>query len=76
MARIGPHLAGVGAVVALALLMAGDLSGWAESTAPASAGAKPNEKVAEKEKAVEKAAHKPLPAVHAPVPLPLSLIHI
>jgi len=72
MARIGPHLAGVGAVVALALLMAGDLSGWAESTAPASAGAKPNEKVAEKEKAVEKAAHKPLPAVHAPVPLPLA----
>jgi soluble lytic murein transglycosylase len=56
------------AVAALALLLAGDLGGWAESNTPASSGERPKEKT--QEKAVEKAAAKPLPAAHAPIPLP------
>jgi soluble lytic murein transglycosylase len=66
MARTGPHLAVSGAVAALALLLAGDPSGRAESSTPASAGEKPKAQ----EKAVEKAAAKPLPAAHIPIPLP------
>jgi soluble lytic murein transglycosylase len=51
MARNAPHLAGIGAVMALALLMAGDLSGWAESAA------KPKEKAQE----TGQGAHSPIP---------------
>jgi soluble lytic murein transglycosylase len=61
MARNGPHSAGIGAVVALALLMAGDVSGRAESTAPAGTAAKPKEKVQEKGQEKGQAAHIPLP---------------
>jgi soluble lytic murein transglycosylase len=66
MARTGPHLAVIGAVAALALLLAGDPSGRAESSTPAGAGERPKAQ----EKAVEKAAAKPLPAAHTPIPLP------
>src|SRR5438270_7217443 len=58
MAANRPFQAGVGAMVALALLLAGDLGGRAESAAPESAGAKTKEKVPEKvpEKAAGKVA--------------------
>ena len=42
-----PHLAGVGAAIVLALVMAGDRSARAESAAPAGIGAKPKEPVKE-----------------------------
>jgi soluble lytic murein transglycosylase len=61
MARNEPHLAGIGAIVALALLMAGDRSGRAESTAPASTAAKPKEKVQEKVQETGQGAHTPIP---------------
>jgi soluble lytic murein transglycosylase len=69
MAQKRPHLAGFGAVVALALLMAGDLSGRAESAAP---GATPKEKIPEKvqEKVVDKAGASSLPNAHSRIPLP------
>jgi soluble lytic murein transglycosylase len=72
MARTGPNLAVIGALAALALLLAGDLDGRAESTTSASTGERPKEKVQEKpqEKAVEKGTAKPLPAAHVPIPLP------
>jgi soluble lytic murein transglycosylase len=68
MGRTGPHLAVIGAVVALALLLAGDPSGRAEPSTSAGGGERPKEK--SQEKAVEKAVPKPLPAMHAPIPLP------
>jgi soluble lytic murein transglycosylase len=55
MARKRPHLAGIGAIVVLALMLADDRSGWGESAAP-SLAAKPAEK--EKEKAPDKVPEK------------------
>src|ERR1700704_5006306 len=75
MARKSPHLAGLGAVVVLAL-MAGGPRGWAESAAPASAAAKPTEKVRERapeksaEKVPEQAAVKTASSVQIRIPLP------
>ncbi len=67
-----PHLAGVGAAIVLALVMAGDLSGRAESAAPTGNAAKPKESAKEpaKEAAAEKGAAKSLPGTHSPIPLP------
>jgi soluble lytic murein transglycosylase len=48
MARKRPYLAALGAAAGLALVMAGDHSGRAESAAPGSMAAKPNEKATEK----------------------------
>jgi soluble lytic murein transglycosylase len=59
MARNGPHLAGIAAIVALALLTAGDLSGRAESSASAGTAAKPKERVQEQ-----------VQGAHSPIPLP------
>jgi soluble lytic murein transglycosylase len=61
-------------MVALALLLAGDRGGWAESVAPAGVGAKPTEKVPEKlvDKVAEKGGAKALPAAPNHVPLPRS----
>jgi hypothetical protein len=72
MARKRTHQAGIGALVVLALLGAGDLGLRAESAAPGSVGAKPKEKVLEKvsDKAVEKGGAKTLPVAQAHIPLP------
>jgi soluble lytic murein transglycosylase len=75
MAQKRPHLAGVGAAalaLALAVVLAGDLSGHAESAAPVSTGAKGKEKVQPKgqEKVVEKGGAKPLAGVQNRIPLP------
>jgi soluble lytic murein transglycosylase len=48
MARKRPYLAAIGAAAGLAIVMAGDHSGRAESAAPGSIAAKPNEKATEK----------------------------
>jgi soluble lytic murein transglycosylase len=48
MAQKRPYLAAIGAAAGLALVMAGDHSGRAESAAPGSIAAKPNEKATEK----------------------------
>jgi soluble lytic murein transglycosylase len=71
MAANRPFQAGVGAMVALALLLAGDLGGRAESTAPGAAGGKTKEKVPEKPagKVAEKAGATAPPAPnHIPLP--------
>jgi soluble lytic murein transglycosylase len=72
MARMRTHQAGIGALVVLALLGAGDLGLRAESAAAGSLGAKPKEKALEKvsDKAVEKTGAKTLPAAQAHIPLP------
>jgi len=61
-------------MVALALLLAGDLGGRAESVAPGGVGAKPKEKVPERlsDKVAEKGGAKTLPAALNHVPLPRS----
>jgi soluble lytic murein transglycosylase len=70
MARERAHQAGIGALVVVALLAAGDLGGRAESAAPASIGAKPKEKAPERasDKAAEKGGAKTLPGTHVPLP--------
>ena len=76
MARKRPHFVGIGAVVVLALMMAGDRSGRAQSAAAVGVAAKPKEssKEAAKEKPVEKVPEKggPKPSSVAQnrVPLP------
>jgi soluble lytic murein transglycosylase len=72
MARKRPHLTGVGAAVVLAFVMAGDLSGRAETAAPGGVAAKPKEKAAEKvpEKTAEKGPAKTLPGAPNRIPLP------
>jgi soluble lytic murein transglycosylase len=80
MARKKAHLAGIGAAAVLALVLAGDLSGWAESVAPGGVGAKSKEKVQEKvqeraqekaqEKVVEKGGARTLPVASNRIPLP------
>src|SRR5882724_8679247 len=74
MARNRPYQAGIGAMVALALLLAGDRGGWAESVAPAGVGAKPKAKVPEKpaDKVAEKGGAKAVAAAPNHVPLPRS----
>jgi soluble lytic murein transglycosylase len=78
MDQMRAHLAGIGAVVALALLMAGDLSGRAESAAPGATGAKLKETAQEKaqEKVVEKAGAKALPNAQGRIPLPVARPHL
>src|ERR1700722_239376 len=72
MARKRAHLTGIGAAVVLALVMAGDPSGRAESAAPEGIAAKPKEKVAEKvaEKTPEKGPAKTLADAAIRIPLP------
>src|ERR1700722_6797324 len=72
MARKRAHLTGIGAAVVLALVMAGDPSGGAESAAPEGIAAKPKEKVAEKvaEKTPEKGPAKTLADAAIRIPLP------
>jgi len=71
MARKRPHLAGVGAAVfalVLALVLASDRGGHAESASPASIGTKAKEKA--QEKVVEKGGAKTLPVAQNRIPLP------
>ena len=72
MARKRPHLTGIGAAAVLAFVMAGDLSGRAETAAPGGIAAKPKEKAAEKvaEKTPEKGPAKSLPGGPNRIPLP------
>ncbi|HEY6256706.1 MAG TPA: lytic transglycosylase domain-containing protein [Xanthobacteraceae bacterium] len=67
MAGIRAELAGVGAIVALGLVLAGSHSGWAQSAALASVSAKPKEKG---EQGQSKAAAKPAPSAQDRIPLP------
>jgi soluble lytic murein transglycosylase len=66
MAGLRPHLAAVGAAVVLALVMAGNFSGRAESAAPESSGAKPKVQ----EKVADKGGANILPGAQNRVPLP------
>ncbi len=76
MARKRPHLTGIGVAVVLAFVMAGDLSGQAETAALGGVAAKPKEKTAEKvpakvaEKTPEKSLAKILPGGPNRIPLP------
>jgi len=76
MARKRPHLTGIGSAVVLAFVMAGDLSGRAETAAPGGIAARPKEKAAEKvpekiaEKTPDKGPAKTLPGGPNRIPLP------
>src|SRR5580704_13579039 len=76
MARTRPHLTGIGSAVVLAFVMAGDLSGRAETAAPGGIAARPKEKAAEKvpekiaEKTPDKGPAKTLPGGPNRIPLP------
>ncbi|HEY2231141.1 MAG TPA: lytic transglycosylase domain-containing protein [Xanthobacteraceae bacterium] len=69
MARKRPHLAGIGAIAVLALLLADDRNGWGESAAP-SLAAKSTEKEKVPGKVPEKSAAQTPAGVSNRIPLP------